>query len=72
MATRPTVTTISSGQIASATVTNNNNNSLVEAFDGLLGTDGTSGSNNTMTGDLDMGGNTLRNAALDGSITGFE
>ncbi len=72
MATRPTVTTISAGAIYSASTLTANFEALRDAFDLLLGLDGTTGSNNTLTGDIDFGGKTIRNALFDGTTVGME
>ncbi len=56
MATRTTLVTFPGGGRYDVSVLNSNFIALRDAHDSLLGTDGTSGDNNTMTGDLDMGG----------------
>lgn len=72
MADRPTITTLSAGAKYDTSTLNANFQALRDAFDSLLGTDGTDGDNNTMSGDLDLNGNVLRNATFDGSIVGLE
>ena len=72
MATKPTVSTVSSDAKWTTTTINAAFTALKDAFANVLGTDGTSGSNNTMTGDLDMDGNTIRNATFDGDIVGLD
>lgn len=70
MATKPTVSTVSSDAKWTTTTINTALTALKDAFANVLGTDGTSGSNNTMTGDLDMNGNTIRNAVFDSTVAG--
>lgn len=65
MADRPTVTTLSSGALYNTTTLNTNFTALRDAFDTVLGLNGTSGSNNTMTGDVDWANKILRNATFD-------
>jgi hypothetical protein len=73
MADRPTVTTVAAGAAYSSTQLNNNFTALRNAFDDVLGRAGTSGSNNTATGALDMNGYAIRNAVIDNSTTiGFQ
>ena len=73
MADRPTITTVASGAAYSSTQLNNNFTALRNAFDDVLGRAGTSGSNNTATGALDMNGYSIRNAVIDNSTTiGFQ
>lgn len=64
MADRPTITTLAAGGVYSTETLNTNFQALRDAFDALLGVNGTSGSNNTMTGDLDLNSNNIRNATL--------
>lgn len=72
MANRPTITTLSSGAKYNTATLNSNFTALRDAFDNLLGRLGTSGSNNAATGDLDLDGNTLRNATFDGTVIGVD
>lgn len=72
MATRPTITTFMAGAKYDTSALNDNFTAIRNAFDELLGTDGTSGANNTMSGDLDMNGNTIRNATFDGDVVGVD
>lgn len=65
MADRPTITTVSAGAKYSTSQLNSNFQALRDAFDNLLGRDGTSGDNNTVTGDIDLNGNTIRNGVFD-------
>ncbi len=72
MADRPTITVLAAGAKYSTEVLNTNFQALQTIFDEILGTNGTTGANNTMTGDLDLDGNTLRNATFDGTVAGVE
>ena len=64
MATLPNITTVAPGGFYTQSQLENNFTSLREAFEDMLGRDGTSGTSNTMTGDLDMNGNRIRNATI--------
>lgn len=70
MADRPIITTLPSGAKYDTTTLNANFNLIIQAFDTLLGRTGTSGTNNTMTGDIDMAGKTIRNFVFPGTIVG--
>ncbi len=72
MATRPTIVNIPNGAIFDATSLNGNFEANRDNFDNVVGTAGTGGSNNTMTANFDMGGNTILNALFDGDIAGLE
>lgn len=72
MADAPTINTLGAGAKYTTTELNTIIAQLVAEYDNLLGRNGTSGANNTMTGDLDMGGNVIRNTTFDASIAGVE
>lgn len=65
MADKPTITTLSSGQIYDTTTLNTNFAALRDHFENVLGTNGTTGADNLMTGDLDMNNKTLRNVVFE-------
>jgi hypothetical protein len=65
MADRPTVATLPTGGVVDIDTLNSNFTAIVEHFDTVLGLNGTSGSNNTMTGDVDWANKILRNATFD-------
>lgn len=64
MADLPSITTVAPGGFYTQSQLENNFTSLREAFANILGRNGTSGASNTMTGDLDMNGNRIRNATI--------
>lgn len=64
MADRPTITTLSTGAKYDTDTLNTNFQNLRNAFDNVVGVAGTGGSNNAMTGDLDLDGNTIRNGTF--------
>lgn len=72
MADRPTITVLGAGARYDTSTLNTNFQALRDWFDYVLGLDGTGGDNNTMTGDLDMAGHTLRNALFDGDVAGVD
>ena len=61
MSDRPTITTLPSTARYDTSTLNANFQALRDAFDDLVGRAGTSGSNNTATGDMDMNSNDIRN-----------
>lgn len=61
MSDRPTITTLPAGARYDTSTLNANFQALRDAFDNLHGRAGTSGSNNSATGDLDMDTNDIRN-----------
>jgi len=65
MADKPTITTLSAGQIYDTTTLNTIFTTLRDHFENVLGTNGTSGTDNQMTGDLDMNNKTLRNVVFE-------
>jgi hypothetical protein len=69
MSDRPVITTLPAGGRYSVATLNSNFQALRNKFDTLLGLNGTGGDNNTMTGNLNMGGSNILNAGsiLDGS-----
>lgn len=72
MATKPSITLLGAGAKYTTTEINTALTALQDEFANVLGVNGTSGSDNTMTGDLDMNGNTIRNMTFDVSIAGVE
>ena len=64
MADRPTITTLASGALYDTDTLNTNFTALRDAFDTLIGRNGTNGANNSVTGDIDFSEVTLRNATL--------
>lgn len=65
MADRPTIATIPSGGAVDVDTLNSNFTAIRDEFDNLVGRNGTDGSNNTLTGDIECSNKTLRNATLD-------
>jgi hypothetical protein len=61
MSARPTISTLPAGGRYSVSTLNSNLQALRDHFDTVMGRAGTGGANNTMTGDLDMNGNDIRN-----------
>lgn len=61
MATRPTVSNLASTSRYTTLGLNDRLQTLVAAHDNVLGRDGKSGENNSMQGDIDMGGNKITN-----------
>lgn len=61
MADRPILTNITGKATLDPTTYNGNNQELEESYDSLIGRGGTSESNNSMTGNLDMDGNSVIN-----------
>jgi len=61
MSDRPTISTLPAGGRYSIATLNSNFQALRNEFDNVLGTNGTSGDNNTMSGNLNMGGNNIIN-----------
>lgn len=72
MSSKPTITTFSGDAKYSTSVLNANFTALRNAFENILGRSGTSGTDNAMTGDLDMAGFTLRNVTFEGDVIGVE
>lgn len=72
MATKPVLNLPGSDAKYDTSVLNTAFETLRDAFQNVLGTDGTSGANNTLSGDLDFGGNKIRNAIFEGSVVGVE
>ncbi len=66
MANIPVLKTIPAGKYDQS-ILQYNFNALAQAFAGVVGTLGTSGTNNMMRGDLDMDDFTIRNAQIDAS-----
>jgi hypothetical protein len=62
MSDRPTISTLPAGGRYSVATLNSNFQALRDEFDNILGTNGTAGDNNTMSGNLNMGGNNITNA----------
>jgi hypothetical protein len=62
MSDRPTISTLPAGGRYSIATLNSNFQALRDEFDNILGTNGTGGDNNTMSGNLNMGGNNITNA----------
>jgi hypothetical protein len=62
MSDRPTISTLPAGGRYSIATLNSNFQALRDEFDNILGTNGTAGDNNTMSGNLNMGGNNITNA----------
>ena len=73
MSTRPTISTLPSTARYDTSTLNTNFQNLRDAFDDILGTDGTTGSNNSASGNYDMNGNNLINVGdvLNTSGSGF-
>lgn len=63
MADRPSITTFNSGGRYDTATLNSNFQAIRDAFDVLLGLNGTSGDNNTLTGNVDAGDNRIINVA---------
>jgi len=63
MADRPSITTFNSGGRYDTATLNSNFQAIRDAFDVLLGLNGTSGANNTLTGNVDAGNNRIINIA---------
>lgn len=64
MADRPNITVLGAGSVYNTDTLNTNFNNIIDAFDTIVGINGTDGDNNMMSGDLDMDGNTIRNAVI--------
>ena len=62
MSNRPTISTLPAGGRYSVATLNTNFQALRDHFDNVLGINGTGGDNNTMSGNLNMGGNNITNA----------
>jgi len=62
MSDRPTISTLPAGGRYSVATLNTNFQALRDHFDNVLGINGTGGDNNTMSGNLNMGGNNITNA----------
>lgn len=71
MSDRPTITTLPAGAKYDTSTLNANFLALRDAADNIVGRAGTSGSNNTMTGDLDLDSNFIRNALFAASSVDF-
>ena len=63
MSDRPTITTLPSGGRYDTSTLNTNFQNLRDEFDNLIGRSGTTGSNNSASGDLDMNNKNIRNVA---------
>jgi hypothetical protein len=61
MSDRPTISTFPAGGRYSVATLNSNFQALRDEFDKVLGINGTGGANNTMSGNLNMGGNNIIN-----------
>tara|TARA_R110002126_G_scaffold10100_5_gene45469 strand:- start:267 stop:1376 length:1110 start_codon:yes stop_codon:yes gene_type:complete len=62
MSDRPVITTLPAGGRYSVSTLNSNFQALRNKFDLILGLNGTGGANNTLTGNLNMGGSNILNA----------
>jgi hypothetical protein len=62
MSDRPVITTLPAGGRYSVATLNSNFQALRNKFDLILGLNGTGGDNNTMTGNINMGGSNILNA----------
>jgi len=73
MSDRPTITTLPAGGRYDVSTLNSNFTAIRNQFDELVGRNGTGGSNNSASGNLDMNGNSLLNVGdvLDTSGAGF-
>ena len=73
MSDRPVITTLPAGGRYDVSTLNSNFTAIRNQFDELVGRNGTSGSNNSASGNLDMNGNSLLNVGdvLDTSGAGF-
>lgn len=69
MATKPTINDLSSSSRFTTSGLNARFEALKNAFAGVLGTDGASGNDNTMTGNLNMGSKRITNVATPVSST---
>lgn len=69
MGTRPSIITLGAGVRYDTATLNTNFQNLQVHFDTVLGLDGTSGSNNTIAGDIDFNGFAIRNASI-GTLAG--
>ena len=73
MSDRPVITTLPAGGRYDVSTLNSNFTAIRNQFDELIGRNGTGGSNNSASGNLDMNGNSLLNVGdvLDTSGAGF-
>ena len=73
MSDRPVITTLHAGGRYDVSTLNSNFTAIRNQFDELIGRNGTGGSNNSASGNLDMNGNSLLNVGdvLDTSGAGF-
>ena len=73
MSDRPVITTLPAGGRYDVSTLNSNFTAIRNKFDDLVGRNGTGGSNNSASGNLDMNGNSLLNVGdvLDTSGAGF-
>lgn len=62
MATKPTLTLLPVGTVVDVAAINTALTALADEFANVLGTDGTTGADNQLSGDVDVNGNILRNA----------